>query len=135
MTREVDVVLNPEDASIPRQIQKKACLEAGISPNVISGYHILKRSVDARRRPIVVRLKVMLFWDEPVQPVVQQFKWEDVSRAPEVVVVGAGPAGLFAALRLVELGIKPLIIERGKPAKRTVFSRSTKIIRAKTTLA
>ncbi|HBB90244.1 MAG: FAD-binding protein [Bacteroidetes bacterium GWF2_49_14] len=115
MTREVDVVLNPEDASIPRQIQKKACLEAGISPNVISGYHILKRSVDARRRPIVVRLKVMLFWDEPVQPVVQQFKWEDVSRAPEVVVVGAGPAGLFAALRLVELGIKPLIIERGKP--------------------
>lgn len=112
--REVEITLNPEDASVPKQIRKKACLLAGISPNSVTDFRILKRSVDARRKPIVVRLLVSLAVDERLPPVGQVYHWNNVTEASPVVVVGAGPAGLFASLRLLELGYKPVIVERGK---------------------
>ncbi|MFA6481852.1 MAG: FAD-dependent oxidoreductase [Bacteroidales bacterium] len=112
--REVEIALNPEDAAIPKQIRKKACQEAGVSPNIVTDFRILKRSVDARRRPIVVRMVVALAVNEPLPPAAQSFNWINVSTAPPVIVVGAGPAGLFASLRLLELGYKPVILERGK---------------------
>jgi len=114
MIREVEIVLPPEQAGIPREIRKKACTAVGISPNIDSGFQILKRSVDARRRPIVIRLKVLVSWDEPQPPKTGTYVWKDVSKAEPVIVVGAGPAGLFAALRLTELGFRPIIVERGK---------------------
>lgn len=112
--REVEITLNPEDATVPEQIRKRACQEAGISPNVISDLRILKRSVDARRKPIVVRMLVRLAVSGPLAPIAQTFPWKNVTAAAPVVIVGAGPAGLFAALRLLELGFKPIVIERGK---------------------
>jgi len=112
--REVEITLNPEDATVPKQIRKKACQEAGVSPNVVTDFRILKRSVDARRKPIVVRLLVSLAIDEPMAPADQIYNWRNVASATPVVVVGAGPAGLFASLRLLELGYKPIIVERGK---------------------
>ena len=112
--REVEITLNPEDATVPKQIRKKACQEAGISPNVVTDFRILKRSVDARRRPIVVRMLVRLAVNEPLTPVAQIYNWKNVTAATPVVVVGAGPAGLFASLRLLELGYKPIVVERGK---------------------
>jgi uncharacterized FAD-dependent dehydrogenase len=112
--REIEITLDPEDATVPGQIRTKAGQVAGISPNVITDFRILKRSVDARRRPIVVRLLVSLAVDEPLPPVTQPFRWENVVNANPIIIVGAGPAGLFAALRLLELGYKPVIIERGK---------------------
>jgi uncharacterized FAD-dependent dehydrogenase len=112
--REVEITLNPEDASVPKQIRKRACQDAGISPNAITDIRILKRSVDARRKPIVVRMVVSIAVNEPLPPVIQLFSWRNVAKAPSVVVVGAGPAGLFASLRLLELGYKPIILERGK---------------------
>jgi len=112
--REFEITLFPEDANIPKQIRKKACQIAGISPNVVSEIRVLKRSVDARRKPIVVRLMVAMAIEEPLVPLTQVYNWKNVAAAPPVLVVGAGPAGLFASLRLLELGFKPIIIERGK---------------------
>jgi len=114
MIREVDIALVPEEASVPKQIRNKACQAAGVSPNLISGFFISKRSIDARRKPVLVRLKVTVVWDEPVPPLLQSYDWKEVSRSPEVVIAGCGPAGLFAALRLTELGYRPVIVERGK---------------------
>ena len=112
--REVEITLSPEDATIPKQIRKKACQVAGVSANLVTEFRILKRSVDARRRPIVVRLLVSLAVDEPLEPALQTYQWNNVTAAAPVIVVGAGPAGLFASLRLLELGYKPIVIERGK---------------------
>ncbi len=112
--REVEISLNPEDASVPKQIRKKACQVAGVSANLVTEFRILRRSVDARRRPIVVKMIVSLAVDEPLEPAFQNYDWKNVSSAPPVIVVGAGPAGLFASLRLLELGYKPVIVERGK---------------------
>lgn len=112
--REVEIAINPEDATVPKQIRKKACQVAGISSNLVTDFRILKKSVDARRKPIVVRMLVSLSVDEPLAPVTQKFNWKSVASSPAVIVVGAGPAGLFASLRLLELGYKPVILERGK---------------------
>jgi len=114
MIREVDIALYPEEACVPKQIRNRACHSAGVSPDSIAGYFINKRSVDARRRPVLIRLKVTVIWDEPFLPAIQTYTWKEVSRSPEVIIAGAGPAGLFAALRLTELGIRPVIVERGK---------------------
>jgi uncharacterized protein len=114
MIREVEITICPEDALIPRQIRKRACLQAGISSNLLAEIRILKKSVDARRRPIVVRMTVSLAVDEPLPHALQDYQWNSVSAGVPIVVVGAGPAGLFASLRLVELGYKPIVVERGK---------------------
>jgi uncharacterized protein len=114
MLREVEITISPEDSLIPKQIRKKACLQAGISSNLITEYRILKKSVDARRRPIIVRMLVSLAIDEPLPCALQDYHWKNVSARTPIVVVGAGPAGLFASLRLVELGFKPIVVERGK---------------------
>jgi uncharacterized protein len=112
--REIEITLSPEDAYIPKQIRKRACQEIGISPNAVTDFRILKRSIDARRKPIVVRMVVLVSVDQPLTPVTRIFNWKNVTAASPVVVVGAGPAGLFASLRLLELGHKPVIIERGR---------------------
>lgn len=76
---------------------------------------LLKRSIDARSRNIKVNINAEIFIDEQPEPLISQvFEYKNVSQAKQAIVVGAGPAGLFAALRLIELGIKPIIIERGK---------------------
>ncbi len=99
--------------------QMKAAGAAGYSPGEIRDFKILKRSIDARKRPPVYRLRVALdtgggFEPEPVFS--DAFK--DVHRAEEVLIVGAGPAGYFAALELLELGLKPVIFERGKDVQK-----------------
>ena len=75
---------------------------------------MLKRSLDARRRPAIVELIVGI--DVKAVPR-ENGEWQDVSKAPGIVIVGAGPAGLYCALRLIELGFKPIVIERGKEVR------------------
>ena len=75
----------------------------------------MKRSIDARQRTVMVNLKVRVYIDEfPQDDEFPRIEYGDVSGKPRAIVVGAGPAGLFAALRLIELGICPVVVERGK---------------------
>ena len=81
----------------------------------VNAIRVLKRSIDARRRQVLVNLTVRIYIDElPQDDGYDTIIYGDVSQAPQVVVVGAGPAGLFASLRLIEAGLRPILIERGK---------------------
>ena len=86
-----------------------------MSARDITATRILKRSIDARQRTIFVNLTVRAYLNElPKEKEYQETVYNDVSDKPQVIVVGAGPGGLFAALRLIELGLRPVIVERGK---------------------
>ena len=89
--------------------------EQGIDVRTIFGVRILKRSIDARQRQIYVNLKVRVYVNElPQDDEYQHTEYPNVEGKPQVIVVGAGPGGLFAALRLIELGLRPIVLERGK---------------------
>jgi uncharacterized FAD-dependent dehydrogenase len=89
--------------------------EYGFDVRTITAVRILRRSIDARQRTIFVNLKVRVFINEqPTDDEYQHTDYPDVSERPQVIVVGAGPGGLFAALRLIELGLRPIVLERGK---------------------
>lgn len=113
MIRQVQFDLAPAEAADQELIKKRSAGLAGIDVNSVTEIRILKRSVDARKKKIRINLSVEVFQGEkPAVP--EPFRIQDVSNSPEVIIVGAGPAGLFAALRLIELGFRPVILERGK---------------------
>ncbi|MBQ4801879.1 FAD-dependent oxidoreductase [Aquimarina sp. MMG015] len=90
----------------------------GISIDEIRHIQVLKRSIDARQKAIKVNLKIKVFVQEDFEEIpIELPDYPDVSNASEVVIIGAGPAGLFAALRCVELGYKPIVLERGKDVR------------------
>lgn len=118
MIKIVSIALAPADATDDSSIIRTAAAELGLNKKRITGYNIQKRSIDARARQPKVILQLEVFIDEKLSlPPAFDPQLHDVSHAPHVVIVGAGPAGLFAALRLINLGIKPVIIERGKDVR------------------
>lgn len=115
MAKLLQLNLDPVKASDPAELRKSAAKAAGVSLQDIRDLRIIRRSVDARRRDIRINLSVEIYTGEDESlPSVEPFRPQNVSSAREVIIVGAGPAGLFAALRLIELGIRPVILERGK---------------------
>jgi len=115
MIQEFDLRLLPEQAANETSIKKLLVRDKGVSPESFCGLRILKRSIDARQRTIYINLKVRVYLDEkPEEALFAPIEYSDVSAAPSALIVGAGPGGLFAALRLIELGIKPIVVERGK---------------------
>jgi len=115
MQKEIELVLSPKDASNNATIKHIAAQKLRISYSNISDIKITRRSIDARQKNIKVNLSVLIATGEKLQlPAKPDFNFTNVSNKPEVIIVGAGPAGLFAALELIELGIKPVILERGK---------------------
>lgn len=115
MIHEYTLRVLPEVAAQETAIIACVSREKGHKITSIKGIHVLRRSIDARQRTIYVNLTVRVFVNEPVSdPVATPFNYPDVSDKPTVLVVGAGPGGLFAALRLIQLGLKPIVIERGK---------------------
>jgi uncharacterized FAD-dependent dehydrogenase len=111
-------VLAPDQANDARAIRAQICEQYGIDEEDLNGYLLRKRSIDARARHIKVMLTVDAFINEEV--IKENFSWEpkDVSKKDPVIIIGAGPAGLFAALQLIDLGRKPIILERGKDVQR-----------------
>ncbi len=117
MIETIEMRVTPEVAYVPMRLQAAVSTRLRLDVNRIRLVKIVRRSIDARQRQVMVNLSLKVWIDEnpseadctPVCPV-----YPDVSGAPQAVVVGAGPAGLFAALRLIELGMRPVVLERGK---------------------
>lgn len=115
MPKQVQLNLSPSDAADNAKVNSSAASASGMNASDIVSVRLLKRSVDARKKNIRVNLTVEIFTgDETDDLVIPEFEARDVKRAGEVLIAGAGPAGLFAALRLIELGFRPVILERGK---------------------
>lgn len=115
MVREFQTRMTPREAADERLIREHVAVENGFDVRTVTAMRIMKRSIDARQRNIFVNLKLKVYINEqPDDAGYTETEYRDVSSSPAVVVVGAGPGGLFAALRLIELGLKPILIERGK---------------------
>lgn len=117
MIKEIELVLLPEDAADEQSIAEAAKKALNLGFGSISHVKILKRSIDARGKRVVYRLKVNVYIDEHHTPEIFAVNYQNVSYKKRVLIIGAGPAGLFAAVRCIELGLKPIIIERGKDVK------------------
>ncbi|WPO79467.1 NAD(P)/FAD-dependent oxidoreductase [Flavobacterium sp. KACC 22761] len=119
MPRELLLQVTPETAANDVLLKDYLSKQIKVSPNEIQHISILKRSIDARQKAIKINLKVLIYLKgEPFQETKIELPiYKDVSNAQEVIVVGAGPAGLFAALQLIELGLKPIVLERGKDVR------------------
>ena len=119
MQKKVSIQVLPEEAFNHEAVTRYIALFCGINPSNINGYHILRESIDARSRQVKINLTLQAFIDEPfVERQRPEFHFRDVHQATKkIIIIGAGPAGLFAALACLEKGIKPVILERGKDVK------------------
>lgn len=115
MKREIQLRLTPEEASDDIHYKPIIAKELDIRPDDISAIKIIKRSIDARKRQVIIQITAEVWIDEtPSEQASYHFEYQNISNAQPIIVVGAGPGGLFAALRLIELGLRPIVIERGK---------------------
>ncbi len=114
MSKVITLTLSPRQAQDVEFYTSQAARQVGLRREDVALIRVVKRSIDARRAPVKVNLSLEIFEDKEPQPAPIHFDYPDVSHATEVVVVGSGPAGLFAALRLIEQGYKPILLERGK---------------------
>ncbi|SCY40655.1 NAD(P)/FAD-dependent oxidoreductase [Flavobacterium caeni] len=119
MPKELLIQVSPETAAHDSLIREHVAKLIRVSPNEIQHAVILKRSIDARQKAIKINLKLEIFFKgEPIaEQKIELPDYPNVSNKQAVIVVGAGPAGLFAALQLIELGLKPIVIERGKDVR------------------
>lgn len=118
MIEEYQIRILPEQAASEEGIKRYLSKEKGIDVRTLNQVRVLKRSIDARQHTIYVNLKVRAYINEFAQD--DQYihtEYPDVSSRPRVVVVGEGPGGLFASLRLIELGYRPVVLERGKDVR------------------
>lgn len=115
MIQEYQLRILPEIAANEQRLKSYLAQEKGLNLRDIQATRILKRSIDARQRTIFINLKVRVYINElPKEDEYEHTVYNKVEGKPQVIVVGAGPGGLFAALRLIELGLRPIVIERGK---------------------
>ena len=113
MTNEYQIRVLPEVAAQEDRLKCWLADEFGFDVRTIRGVRILKRSIDARQRQIFVNLKVRVYVNEqPYDDEYVKTAYPNVEGCPQVIVVGAGPGGLFAALKLIELGLRPIVLER-----------------------
>ena len=119
MRKQLTLKVKPSEAADDNYLKKIVAAEAGCTASEITGYTTLRRSIDARSRQVFINLSIEAFISEPYYPLqINKVQFGDVTHSEKkVIIIGAGPAGLFAALQLIEKGIKPIILERGKDVK------------------
>lgn len=118
MPKEYSFQVSPETAANEVALKLFVSRNTGISIDELTHIEIIKRSIDARQKAIKINLKLVVYVNEDFEELpVQKPAYQDVSAQETVLIVGAGPAGLFAALRCIELGKKPMVIERGKDVR------------------
>ena len=115
MSTSLQLRVLPQVAYDAANLRADVAQRLGVDPQQIHAIRTVKRSIDARQRQVMVNLTLEVFVDEdPTTLSFERIHYGDVSAAPQAIVVGAGPGGLFAALRLVELGVRPIVLERGR---------------------
>jgi uncharacterized FAD-dependent dehydrogenase len=117
MRKQIELYLSPEVAQNAEKLQNTVARELNVSEKSIRHLQKLKQSIDARRSPIKMRVLAEVWLDEEYVPEPDEFNLQQVQNKPEVHIIGAGPAGLFAAIKLIELGYKPVVFERGKQVR------------------
>ncbi len=117
MPKEIEIVCPPGQQDDQEVLKRLSALALNISPQKITGLQVLKRSIDARGRRVVYRMQVRVYVDEVHHPETYTQQYPNIKDAKPVIIVGAGPAGLFAALQCIEMGMKPIVLERGKAVK------------------
>ena len=119
MQQKITLKALPREAADPTAIQSYIAKETGKKLREITGYHLLKKSIDARSKTVWVNLTVNAFINEPFHSrTLQPFHFKNVNASSKkTIIIGGGPAGIFAALQFLELGIKPIILERGKEVR------------------
>ena len=118
MTKEYQIRVLPVVAASENAIKRYLAEEQGIDQRTINSVRVLKKSIDARQRTIFVNLKIRVYINEvPQDDEYEHTEYQNVEDRPQVVVVGEGPGGLFASLRLIELGLRPVVLERGKDVR------------------
>ncbi len=118
MTKEYKIRVLPVVAASENAIKRYLAEEQGIDQRTINSVRVLKKSIDARQRTIFVNLKIRVYINEvPQDDEYEHTEYQNVEGRPQVVVVGEGPGGLFASLRLIELGLRPVVLERGKDVR------------------
>ncbi len=118
MTTTLEITIDPALAEQEAEYRRVVAELLAIAPERITAVRVRKRSIDARHRPVVIRARVEVIHDEPAEPEeLPRPEYPSVEGKRPVVIVGAGPAGLFAALRLIELGLRPIVLERGKDVR------------------
>ena len=114
MPQIIQLSLEPAEAYNSENIHKAIAQHLSTAKENICDFRLLKRSIDARKRKVKIQVKIEVFINEKIPEKNIERNYQDVSNKDEIVIVGSGPAGLFAALKLIELGLKPIILERGK---------------------
>ena len=119
MPQELLLQVSPEQANNDALLKNEVAKFYKIKASTIQGVRVLKKSIDARQKNIKINLKLNVYFANESIPnhQIQKPDYSNVSKKEEVIVVGAGPAGLFAALKLIQLGLKPIVIERGKDVR------------------
>ena len=118
MTKEFQIRVLPVIAASENAIKRYLAEEQGMDQRTINCVRVLKKSIDARQRTIFVNLKVRVYINEmPQDDEYEHTEYQNVEGRPRVIVVGEGPGGLFASLRLIELGLRPIVLERGKDVR------------------
>ena len=115
MVKEIQLRVSLKEEAIANILIKKSSVQLQISRSEISGIKVLRKSIDARKPKIIFNYKVAVYIKEPVPNTSEyHFNYQDVSKAKPIHIIGFGPAGMYAALRCIELGFKPVVLERGK---------------------